>query len=49
MSETETAPEAETTGSETHRDERLSHEFVDSVVTLLEKVPGSCATATTSS
>ncbi len=35
MSETDTAPEAEA-ASDTHRDERLSPEFVESIVTLLE-------------
>ena len=37
MSETETVAEAEATIGETHRDERLSPEFVESVVTLLDE------------
>ena len=37
MSETETAPEIETAGNDTHRDERLSGDFVEFVVTLLEE------------
>jgi magnesium transporter len=37
MSETGTAPETEAPAGETHRDERLSGEFVESVVTLLEE------------
>jgi magnesium transporter len=37
MSETETVPEAETTAGDTHRDERLSSDFVETVVTLLEE------------
>ena len=37
MSETETVPDAEATAGDTHRDERLSHEFVEDIVSLLEE------------
>lgn len=37
MSETETVPEAEASAGDTHRDERLSPEFVEAVVSLVEE------------